>query len=134
MTVRKFRITVNGKIYEVEAEEVMEQPDRTAPPVARLEEGRRLPETTEKKPVPPQPQTRVSDAGEPVTAPLPGMVLDVKVTEGHPVTAGQVVVVLEAMKMENEVVAPIAGIVRSLAVQKGSAVNAGDALLTIHPQ
>ena len=65
-----------------------------------------------------------------LTAPMPGTVLDVKVAEGAAVTAGQVVLILEAMKMENEITAPSDGTVASIPVAKGASVNTGDTLMT----
>nr|WP_207711551.1 biotin/lipoyl-containing protein [Sulfobacillus harzensis] len=66
-----------------------------------------------------------------VEAPLPGMVLDVKVAAGQSVEEGQVLVILEAMKMENEIIAPRAGAVTQVAVEKGSSVAVGDLLVVL---
>ena len=66
-----------------------------------------------------------------VKAPMPGNILDVKVAAGASVKAGDVLVILEAMKMENEIFAPCAGTVSSVAVAKGAAVNPGDVLCVI---
>ncbi len=63
---------------------------------------------------------------------MPGTVLDVKVAEGAAVTAGQVVLILEAMKMENEITAPADGTVASIPVAKGASVNSGDTLMTFN--
>lgn len=129
MAVRKFRIRVNGVLYEVEAEEVKEasaprqevsaQPAPVREPKASAEPARK-------------PAAVVSQDGETIIeAPLPGSVLDVKVQEGSSVEVGQVLVILEAMKMENEVTSPVPGRVKSVKVQKGSAVDANDVLLVI---
>ncbi len=69
--------------------------------------------------------------GEVVTAPLPGLIFDVRVTAGQAVKTGDVVVVLEAMKMANEIVAPVDGTVTAVHVNRGATVNLGDALVTI---
>jgi len=61
---------------------------------------------------------------------MPGTVLDIKVSEGDAVTAGQVVLILEAMKMENEITAPADGTVASIPAAKGASVNSGDTLMT----
>ena len=80
-------------------------------------------------PAPQTPQT-AGGAGA-ITAPLQGTILDVAVSAGQAVKAGQILVVIEAMKMENEIVAPADGTVVSVSVQKGSAVASGDLLVTL---
>ena len=64
-------------------------------------------------------------------APMPGTIMDVKVSVGAAVEKAQVVVVLEAMKMENDIVAPVAGTVVDIRVKKGDSVNAGDVMAVI---
>ena len=77
-------------------------------------------------------RSRVDAAGAvAVKAPMPGNILDVKVAAGASVKAGDVLVILEAMKMENEIFAPCDGTVSSVAVSKGAAVNPGDVLCVI---
>ena len=70
--------------------------------------------------------------GATLNSPMPGTVLDIKVAEGAAVTAGQVVLILEAMKMENEITAPADGTVASIPVAKGASVNSGDTLMTFN--
>ena len=125
----KYKITLKGKTYEVvvergEAEVVAEYeavaaPTPAAAPVAAA-------------PVAAAPAAPASTAaGNPVTSPLPGNVLSVNVTVGQTVKAGDVVVIIEAMKMENEVTAPCDGTVKQIVANKGAVVATGDTLLII---
>lgn len=123
---RKFRVVVNGQPYDVEVEEV--GPGGAPRPPAAIT-----------LPVPPMPvvtapqaapQTVVGGAGD-VVAPLPGLVVKIMVEVGTAVSAGQPVLILEAMKMENELAAPKAGTVKEIRTAKGAAVAAGDVLLVI---
>lgn len=119
-TVRRFRVTVNGKVYEVETEEL--GVEAASPAAAPVREPVRAPAVA---PVAP------ARGGVPIEAPLPGAILDVKVAVGQTVDAGQVLVILEAMKMENEIVAPEVGVVADVRVAKGSSVSAGDVLVVL---
>ena len=119
--MKRYTITVNGIAYDVTVEE--ETADSTAPvmntPVA----------TAAPAPAP----TPVAASGSvKVDAPMPGNILDVKVSAGDSVTAGQVLVILEAMKMENDIVAPSNGTVASVDVRKGDTVEAGQVLITLN--
>jgi len=119
--MKRFNITVNGKAYDVAVEEITDgsAPVQAAAPAA--------------KPAAPAPAAAPAAVGEgtKVTAPMPGNILDVKVKTGDTVTKGQVLMVLEAMKMENDIVAPCDGTVTSVIAKKGDTVNASDALATI---
>jgi biotin carboxyl carrier protein len=129
MTVRKFRIRVNGVEYDVEAEEVETKgfSHETVAPRPPQNPSPGIPE-----PIPPAPM--ITHNGEIIIeAPLPGAVLEVKVQEGQRVEVGQVLIILEAMKMENEVTAPTAGKIKSLRVQKGSSVDANQVLVIVDP-
>ncbi|MCY0897954.1 MAG: biotin/lipoyl-binding protein [Firmicutes bacterium] len=122
--VRRFRVTVNGKVYEVEAEELtgaVTVPDHRPEPLSST------PTASE---VPPAP-SRAAGTGTTIEAPLPGLVLEVKVAEGQAVASGQVLIILEAMKMENEITAPEAGVVQSVRVAKGDSVAQGDILVVL---
>jgi len=126
--MRKFNITVNGKTYEVEVEEVggVAAPVRMAPV--------NIPKAS--APVAPaaaaQPKVQAPvTGGESVTAPMPGKVLKVVKGEGTLVKNGEVIMILEAMKMENEITAPLDGTVQQIAAKEGTAVNPGDVLFVV---
>ncbi|MHB1610239.1 MAG: biotin/lipoyl-containing protein [Sulfobacillus sp.] len=124
MAVRKFRITVNGVVYDVEAEEI----EGVKPqPVASVTAS----EKTVAPSAPPTVSRHVTESGVVVEAPLPGAVLDVRAAAGQIVEVGQIVVILEAMKMENEITAPVSGRISAIYVHKGGAVNAQDPLFAI---
>lgn len=108
--MKKYRVNVNGTSYEVEIELMGEE---KSPQIK-----------TEQAP-------KSQGEGEKVTSPMPGTILDVKVKVGDSVKKGQVLVILEAMKMENEIMAGTDGKVTSVAVSKGASVATGDMLLTI---
>ena len=133
-TVRRFRITINGKVYDVEAEEMGQEVKDPAPAVSA---GRTETAAVRKDPAPQtlsgskKAESANPVGGSSVDAPLPGLVLDVKVSEGQAVDAGQVLVILEAMKMENEIVAPDSGTVAQVRVAKGDSVSAGDVLVVL---
>lgn len=131
--MRTFNITVNGQTYVVDVEEVggavTAAPVRAAAPVAAAPVAA-APAAPAAAPAAPKAAAPVA-GGEPVKAPMPGTILDVKVTAGQTVKAGDIVCVLEAMKMENEIPAPKAGTVVQVPVTKGATVNAGDALVIL---
>ena len=117
--MKRFNITVNGKAYDVAVEEVT---GSTVPVSAPVQSA---------APTPVAAPTPAAVSGTPVNSPMPGTILDVKASVGDTVTEGQVLMVLEAMKMENDIVAPKAGKVTSIAVKKGDTVNSNDVLASI---
>lgn len=127
----KYKITLKGRIYEVEVEHgeamLIDEYDAIAPAPAAAPVA--VPVATAAAPAPAAAPAAV--AGTPVTAPLPGNVLEIKVKPGESVKAGQLLVLIEAMKMENEVFAPADGVVKQILAQKGAMVATGDTLLVI---
>lgn len=122
--MKKYNITVNGNTYEVYVEEA----DASSAPVAAPVAATAAPAA---KPAAPKAAPAASGANK-VTAPMPGTVLQVKVSQGQSVKKGDVICVLEAMKMENDIPAPCDGVIASVNVQKGASVNAGDILASIN--
>lgn len=127
----KYKITLKGRTYEVEVEHgeamLIDEYDAIAPAPAAAPVA--APVATAAAPAPAAAPAAV--AGTPVTAPLPGNVLEIKVKPGENVKSGQLLVLIEAMKMENEVFAPADGVVKQILAQKGAMVATGDTLLVI---
>ena len=113
--MKKFHITVNGNAYEVDVEEIGGA--APAAPVAAA---------------PAAPVAAAPAGGTVITCPMPGTIIDIKVAAGQAVAEGQVLVIFEAMKMENEIVAPCAGTVASINCVKGDSVNSGAVLLSLN--
>lgn len=120
----KYKVTLNGKVYEVEVEkgEAILVDEYTAAAPAPVVAAPTAPAV---------PVAAAPAGGEAINAPLPGTVLDVKVSAGQAVKKGDIIVIIEAMKMENEVLAPRDGVVAGVFVQKGSSVDTGAALATL---
>ncbi len=142
--MRKFLINVNGNSYEVEVEEIQAEgasprPMTTSAPAARPAAPISAPvaQATVAKPIvetPPQApkvEVAVSEGQELIDAPMPGNIWKVLVSEGDMVKSGDTLLILEAMKMENEILAPRDGRVVSVATSEGSNVNTGDKLVVI---
>jgi len=129
--MKKFLIKVNGNQYEVEVEEVKDG-SVAAEPAVSAPAPSVAPKAAPKAATAPKKNNAVSAGSEKVTAPMPGTILGVKVNSGDAVKKGEVLLILEAMKMENEIVAPNDGTIASINVSKGTAVNAGDVLLSMN--
>ncbi len=136
----KYVVTLNGKNYEVEVTEtdaivtgITEVPvmvaaaPAVAAPVAAPAEAPK----SEEAPAAPSAPAAPTASGTQVKAPMPGSVLAVKASVGQAVKAGDVLVVLEAMKMENDITAPCDGTVKEIVVTKGTTVNTDDVLVVI---
>ncbi len=124
--MKRYNVTVNGVVYDVVVEEVTggAAPAPVAAPAAKPAPA--AAPAPAAKPAAPAANAKCS-----VSAPMPGNILAVNVKVGDKVEKGAVLCILEAMKMENEVMAPDAGTVTSVTVSKGSSVQAGDVLVTL---
>ena len=119
----RYYVTINGKRFEVDVVRA-DAFQGTAPVVA-------APVAAPAPVAVPAPAAAPAAGSGSVPAPMPGTVLDIKVAEGAAVSVGQTVIVLEAMKMEVEVVADVAGTVKAINVKKGDSVTTGQALAVI---
>lgn len=124
--MRKFIINVNGNSYEVEVEEV-----GGAPSAAPVSAPKAAPAAAPSPKAAPAPAAAPPAGATNVTAPMPGNIVSVKVKVGDTVNAGDVLCVLEAMKMENEIMAPQAGKVVAVSASAGSSVSTGDVLVSL---
>src|SRR5690606_27832833 len=128
--MKKFLIKVNGQQYEVEVEEIKNGASPSGPAVT-VSEPAAAPAPAPKPPAP-QKAAKAGGGAVKVNAPMPGTILSVNVKPGDSVKKGQVLVILEAMKMENEILAPQDGTVSSVDVSGGASVDSGDILLTLN--
>lgn len=125
--MKNYRITVNGTSYDVSVEELAGGVAPVAAPVAAA------PVAAPAAAPAPAPAAKSAGAGSiKVASPMPGKILDVKANVGDAVKKGQVILILEAMKMENEVVAPEDGTIASIDVTVGAMVESGDTLATLN--
>ena len=128
--MRHFNVIVNGQSYQVSVEEAgapaiaqnIAAPAPAPVPVAAAP-------AVAAAPVPAAPVA--AQDGEKISAPMPGTIVDIKTTVGNAVKKGDVLLILEAMKMENEIMTPVGGIVKQVLVSKGASVNSGDVLIVI---
>ncbi len=121
--MRKFNITVNGTSYEVEVEEMG---GAVSAPVSRSASAPAAAPKAAPKAAP-----AVAAGSKTITAPMPGTILSIKVKQGDTVKKGQLLLMLEAMKMENEIKSGVDGVVASIAVKQGDSVNTGQVLIEI---
>lgn len=116
--MKKYKVNVNGTVFEVEVEDITGAAAPAAAPVAAA-------------PVAAPAPAAAPAGGEAVSSPMPGNILAVNVAAGQAVKKGEVLMVLEAMKMENEIMAPCDGTIGTVNVTKGAAVETGTLLCTI---
>lgn len=114
--MKKYRVNVNGTAYEVEIELIDANAVASAPAAASA---------------PAQAPTAAPAGGQTVNAPMPGTILKVNVQNGQAVKKGDVLMILEAMKMENEIMAPCDGTVAGVSVAQGASVDSGAVLCTL---
>ena len=134
--MRTFNVSVNGVPYQVQIEEVGNLP--SAIPAAPAAAPAPLPAAAAPaaaapaapKPAAPKPAAPVA-GGHQVKSPMPGTIMSIKVKAGDSVIKGTVLCILEAMKMENEIMAPADGIVAQVVTSKGASVNSGDVLVVL---
>ena len=117
--MRKFRIHLNGKSYEVAVEEIGEA------------EGTILPAAKPSGASPIHPVPASANGDEIITSPMPGKILSIHVQAGQKVESGDLILCLEAMKMENDIFCGRAGTVKEVRVEVGASVNAGDVMAVI---
>lgn len=110
-----YKVKVNGKVYEVELESVNENDQHIVTTSTKNENG----------------SSNASNGGSVVSSPMQGTILSVNVAINDTVKKGQVVMILEAMKLENEILAPVDGVVKEIKVSKGQTVNSKQELLII---
>lgn len=118
--MKMYRVNVNGNVYDITLEVIDAADAKTAPaaPAAPAQAA--------------VPVAAAPAGGEKISAPMPGTILSVNVSNGTQVKKGDVLVILEAMKMENEIMAPCDGVVNGLSVSKGSTVEAGGLICTLN--
>lgn len=153
--MKKYLITVNGNQYEVDVEEMPANSDAEASvmnagrsvnhsqnlapenpviksPVPKSENPQVMTEPGKMKtaPTPPATPVKTKKGSEIITSPMPGTILKIAVTDGQIIKKGQVLCILEAMKMENEIVSPRDATIAGILVSRGASVNAGDPLIS----
>jgi glutaconyl-CoA/methylmalonyl-CoA decarboxylase subunit gamma len=141
--MKKFKVTVDGQTFDVSVEEISEEKNLQSVSSAAYAEKEAKPALpVEKKPVSGKSPQKSADkqakpvssggsGGTAVPAPMPGSIIDILVQVGDTISDGKVLVILEAMKMENEVTSPQAGTILEVLVKKGDTVNSGDPLVLI---
>lgn len=130
----KYKVTLNKKTYEVEVEAgkamLLDEYEAYAPAPAPAA-APAVPAAAPSAPAPAPAAAAVTAAGETIAAPMPGNILRIEVNQGDAVKKGQTLLILEAMKMENEIAAPRDGTVAQVVTAKGAVVETGTPLLVL---
>ena len=121
--MKAYKVTVNGNVYEITLEVVDKADIKTTAPAPA--------QASAPAPVAPAPVASAPAGGQAISAPMPGTILKVNVSNGQAVKKGDVLFVLEAMKMENEIMAPCDGTVAGVSVSAGASVETGTALCSL---
>lgn len=131
----KYKVTLNNRVYEVEVEEgsamLVDEYELAAPAAPAPVVAAPVVAAAPVAAAPAAPTAVSVAAGEPVKSPMPGNILKINVAAGQAVKEGEVLIVLEAMKMENDVVAPRDGTVAQIVVSKGAVVETGTTLVVL---
>lgn len=133
--MKYFRVLVNGNEYKVAIEELAEEGGETSAAAEPRQERTRTAESPQRPAATPKAAVAKTEPGGNaqgrIVAAMPGTILNILVEVGDKVDMRQPLLVLEAMKMENEVMAPCAGVVKEISVAKGASVNSGDLLMVL---
>lgn len=130
--IKAYRVNVNGKVYEVEVEEITAGGQQTVAAAPAPAPVAPKPASVALAPAPtPAPAPKAAATGEIVEAPMPGTIVDIKVKVGDTVKEGDLVAVIEAMKMETDLFSTKSGVVTAVNAGKGASVNTGDAIITL---
>lgn len=132
--MRMFRIRVNGNEYEVEVEEITPAPGNPPAMTTAVDQTRQeqvIRPAARQAAQPAAQPAPVQNGAETIAAPMPGTIVDILVQAGAQVKSGQTLLVLEAMKMQNEILATHDCTVAEVRVAKGASVNAGDVLIVL---
>jgi len=117
MEIRKFKIRIEGKVFEAEVEEIVD--------------AAFLPSAPKPQATPVLSSPLPSSTGKEIVSPMPGKIIAVKVTKGQKVNVGDVIIILEAMKMEQEIKASLSGLIDNILVEAGATVKKEQVLITI---
>jgi biotin carboxyl carrier protein len=132
--MKMFRVVVNGSEYKVGIEELPEESPALPHKISTPSPVPTIPERPKKIPKKPGTAAQPTDTtGHILTSPMPGTIISIAVSDGASVSKGQTLLILEAMKMENEIKAPWDGVIAEVKVSQGASVNAGDILIVLSP-